>query len=142
MEEFDELLVQLTASKELLRQLLNKENLNDDWNYEILLIFSKICQTGRSQNQVEMLGLLRGSLYLTGLRQSIVIWGMDINEKIRSVASSLLVLIEVFFKMFPSSCMDMPLDSLTTLIRDYLLESNFVNKVRNIKLCWSATHLL
>ena len=126
----DELIVQMIASKECLKQLLDYKILKDDWNFELLKIFAKLSEAQRSQNKISLLALLRGSQYISRhLSKSMLTWKVTapMEKKVR-VVKNLLQLIEVYFKMFPSSYNDMPLDELKNFAID-VNEITYMKKV-------------
>ena len=118
VEDAEDLIVRLVAAKEKLQKVINRKELGDDWNFELLNVFAKVSQAQKSQNKISILSLLRGSLFINQhLSKSMLIWTVKGEEKKKlQVANSLLQLIEVYFAMFPSSYIDMPLDDLSNFI--------------------------
>ena len=120
----------MVAEKESVKQVLDYEILGDDWNYELLKIFCKLSQAQRSQSKISLLAILRGSQFITRhLSKSMLTWNITASvERKKEVVVCLLQLIEVYFKVFPSSYNDMPLDELKNFLAE-MGQSDYTAKV-------------
>lgn len=115
IDDVDKLIVELMASKESLIQLLQKQEMEDEVIVQLVSIFSKICESRIRQSMIAILVLLRDSSMVAKHIPNYMILSStrhDSDEQNIEFAQNLARIITEYFKCFPTSFNDMPLDSL------------------------------
>ena len=116
----DNLLPDLITSKTALEELLASESITDDWVVLLLKLFRKVIFAKSSQKKMEILALLRESVFLTKqLRRYLMIWSISKSqEENLEIAECLTDVMLEFLKFFPSSYAELPLDTFKTFLSE------------------------
>ena len=118
IEDPDGLTVKMMGVRNQLEQLVNCDELKDDWVMMLVHLFAKVCEATTKQSINTMLAMLSDSKYLNKhLLRCMIQWRLteeeDFNEK---VANGVLKVAKKFTDCFPSRFMDLPLDAIQSYV--------------------------
>ncbi|XP_057306393.1 NFX1-type zinc finger-containing protein 1-like isoform X2 [Hydractinia symbiolongicarpus] len=135
IDDVDKLIVELMASKESLIELLQKQEMKDKIIVRLVSIFSKICNSRIRQSMIALLVLLRdSSMIVKHIPNYMILSSTRHNSDEQNIefAENLARIITEYFKCFPTSFHDMPLDSLHMFATKLKSSEDVVKKVQEL----------
>ena len=118
----DDAILDLISSKEALNSMLTSRDLNSDWVKLLTRIFAIIINSTLQQNVFDIISMLPGSTFMTARLSSViqelpVLSSKDPSTNHQPFINDLLTVFEHFSDSFPRSSSDLPVDTLSSVIR-------------------------
>ena len=127
----DDLTLELLAAKDQIIELLNNIKMNDEFVFELVLIFSKVVKSKRRHNMLSLLALLRDSFFILKHVpfQMLRLDRSYEEEKQEMFCDSIIAIMSEYFICFPGSFSDMPVDGLVRLVSKFPSQRSLEEKV-------------